>query len=123
VSTVGPCVNRMTLAQIREVASAAGFKGNDLDVACAVAMAESSGDPNCVGDLAITPGGSIGLWQINLRWHPEFDASMLTSPMYNAECAFRIYSVMKNSFQPWSTFKSGAYKKYMPQLSVEGNLQ
>jgi hypothetical protein len=105
--------------ELLELATAAGFVGNDANIAAAIALAESNGNPDCIGDTSITPPyGSIGLWQINVRWHPEFEMTNLKSPMYNAECAFRIYTVQRNSFCPWSTYNSGAYQKYMPTQEV-----
>ena len=98
------------------IAQDAGFSGHDAVVAAAIALAESSGNPSCVGDLSITPGGSIGLWQINVRWHPEVDASRLTDPQYNCQCAFKIYQA--RGFSPWSTYKSGAYIEYLPTTEV-----
>jgi hypothetical protein len=83
----------------------AGFAGEDLLIAVAIAYAESSGDPQAVGDN----GDSIGLWQINLPNHPEYQGQDLTNPQVNANAAYAIYSAAGNSFSPWSTFKSGAY--------------
>ena len=83
----------------------AGFSGEDLLIAVAIAYAESSGDPQAVGDN----GDSIGLWQINLPNHPEYQGQDLTNPQVNANAAYAIYSAAGNSFSPWSTFKSGAY--------------
>lgn len=83
----------------------AGFSDSDLLIATAIAYAESSGNPGAVGDN----GDSIGLWQINLPNHPEFQGQDLTNPQVNANAAFSIYSAAGNSFSPWTTFKTGAY--------------
>jgi hypothetical protein len=101
----------MTAAEIGTIAANAGFTGDDLVTAVAVAMAESSGNPNDLGDIGIGQG-SFGLWQISSRWHPEYgpDFTQLYDPQTNANAAFAIYSAAGNSFSPWSTFKSGAYK-------------
>lgn len=98
---------------IAGVASNAGFSGVDLVTAVAVAYAESSGNPAAVGDN----GDSIGLWQINLPNHPEFQNLDLTDPQTNANAAFEIYSVAGNSFLPWTTYKTGAYQQYQQQAS------
>jgi Lysozyme like domain len=103
----------LSTSDIMGYAAAAGFSGSDLNVAVAVALAESSGNPAAVGDTNI-PGGSVGLWQINLKAHPEFAGQDLTDPQTNADAAFAVYSAAGNSFAPWSTFKSGAYLAYMP---------
>lgn len=91
-------------------ASNAGFSGVDLVTAVAIAYAESSGNPNAVGDVNL--GRSIGLWQINLAAHPEYSENELYDPQTNANAAFDIYSAAGNSFSPWTTFKTGAYSQY-----------
>jgi hypothetical protein len=105
----------LSASDIAGYAANAGFDGPDLQVAVAVALAESSGNPNAVGDLNLTPGGSIGLWQINLKAHPEYTAQQLMDPQANANAAFQIYQAAGNQFTPWSTYKNGAYADYIVQ--------
>lgn len=113
MDTKAPTPGRLSPIAIAQLAANAGFTGNDLVTAVAIALAESGGNPGVVGDLNITPGGSVGLWQINLRWHPEYTAAMLTDPQTNANAAFAVYRAAGNSFQPWSTFKNGAFTAHM----------
>ena len=108
-------IGKLGASDLLAYASNAGFQGDDLSTAVAIALAESSGNPNAVGDLTITPGGSVGLWQINLKYHPEYTSDELRDPQTNANAAFAIYQAAGNSFSPWSTFKSGAYLAYVPQ--------
>jgi hypothetical protein len=82
-------------------------------VAYAVACVESSKYTCAIGDN----GGSIGLWQISLRWHPEYDKIKLTNPEYNAKAACQISSNGKN-WQPWSTYNNGAYKSYIQEAKA-----
>lgn len=103
-------------AQLQALASNAGFTGDDVNTAAAIALAESSGNPAAVGDLNLTPGGSIGLWQINLKAHPEYTAAQLTDPATNAAAAFSVYQAA-GGFGPWSTFNNGAYQAYLPTAS------
>lgn len=103
----------LSAADIAGYARNAGFAGVDLVNAVAVALAESSGKPGAVGDLDITPGGSIGLWQINLQAHPDLAGGDLTDPQTNADAAYEVYSNAGNSFTPWTTWKTGAYAAYM----------
>ncbi len=93
-------------------ARTAGFSGFDLDIAVAIALAESHGNPNAVGDLDL--GRSIGLWQINLAAHPEYLEEQLYDPQTNANAAFAIYQAAGNSFSPWTTFQTGAYQQFQP---------
>ena len=101
-----------TFSQIRDLAASTGF--SDPDTAAAIAMAESSGNPDAVGDLSITPPyGSVGLWQINVKAHPQYDPQSLHDPNYNAQAALAVSSGGTN-FRPWTTYNTGAYLKYMP---------
>jgi soluble lytic murein transglycosylase-like protein len=101
----------MNAAQIKQYAQNAGFTEPDLDTAVAIALAESSGNPNAVGDL--TKGVSVGLWQINLKAHPQYTQAQLTDPQTNANAAYAVYSAA-SGFSPWTTFNSGAYEAYLP---------
>jgi hypothetical protein len=104
-------------SQIATLADNAGFSGNDLAIAIAVALAESGGNPNAYNaeTAAGTPKGkgSFGLWQIYLNAHPEFAGQNLYDPQTNANAAFSVYSKSGGNFQAWSTFKSGAYTNYI----------
>jgi hypothetical protein len=101
-----------SIAQLQGIAAVAGFPVSAVPTAAAVAMAESGGNPNAVGDLQITPGGSIGLWQVNLKAHPSYNRASLFDPAYNALAALAISSGGRN-WAPWSTFNSGAYTQYL----------
>ena len=99
---------QLTLDQLRQLASGVGFP--DPDLAAAVAMAESGGFEGAVGDN----GTSFGLWQIHAPAHPEYDTALLQTPWYNAQAALAISSGGKD-WEPWTTYGSGAYLKYLPQ--------
>jgi lysozyme-like protein len=106
-------------SQIAQVAANAGFSGPDLATAVAIALAESSGNPNAVGDrtLAPTRGPSIGLWQINIgsNANPQFAKWNLTDPQTNANAAFAIYSAIGGfgTTRGWTTYTGGAYRDYL----------
>jgi len=104
---------KLTQDEISKYAQAAGFEGNNLRIAAAIAMAESGGDTEAIGDEDITVGGSWGLWQVNLRWHPEYyrDPNSLHDPQKNADAAFKIFQ--EQGFNAWSTYKNGAYAHYL----------
>ena len=89
----------MNLAELRALAASVGFP--DPDLAAAVAMAESGGNPNAYGDAQY--GGSIGLWQINLPSHPGVTAAQLYDPTFNAQTAYQISNGGTN-WKPWTTF-------------------
>lgn len=110
---------KLSPAQIAEYAHDAGFRGQDLTVAVAVALAESGGDPKAHNP--VPPDNSYGLWQINMHGNlgparrDEFDLDgnrELFDPEENAKAAWAI-SGHGNSFEPWTTYTSGAYKQYL----------
>lgn len=106
-------------AQIAGYAKAAGFTGDNLAKAVAVALAESSGNVNAHNP--VPPDNSYGLWQINMLGsmgparRKQFGLSSneeLFNPATNAKAAFAIAGGGKN-FRPWSTYTSGKYLGYM----------
>lgn len=101
---------KLSAEEIAQYAANAGFTGTDLQTAVAIALAESSGNAASVGDLTL--GTSVGLWQINLRAHPEYNADELKDPQANANAAYAIYVAAGYSFRPWSTYKNGAFNQY-----------
>jgi len=110
----------MTLDQLRQLAANAGFP--DPNVAAAIAMAESGGNPNATNIVTNPlpgngPERSFGLWQINTLAHPNYNESQLLDPAYNASAAFSVSSGGTN-FHPWSTYNHGDYLKYMPAGTI-----
>jgi lysozyme-like protein/excreted virulence factor EspC (type VII ESX diderm) len=112
-------VATLSPTQIAEYAHDAGFRGHDLTVAVAVALAESGGDPRAHNP--VPPDDSYGLWQINMLGslgparRGEFDLDSnreLFDPKENAQAAWEI-SGRGDSFGPWTTYTNGAYKKYL----------
>lgn len=116
---------------IASAAQQAGFQGEDLITAVAIALAESGGDPNIEnpeteyfarhGISPIPPNSSsIGLWQIFRYIHSEFAATDLTDPDLNAEAAFSIYSAA-GGFTPWSTYNNQAYLGHLENAAQRVN--
>jgi len=112
-------VAKLSPAQIAEYAHDAGFRGQDLTVAVAVAMAESGGDTRAHNP--VPPDDSYGLWQINMigslgpARRDQFDLDgdrELFDPEENAKAAWAI-SGHGDSFRPWTTYTSGAYEKFL----------
>lgn len=115
--TAVPSATILTPAQIAYYAQTAGFNGNDLSIAVAIALAESGGNPNVYNPetAAGTPAGqgSYGLWQIYLKEHPEFAADNLYDPQTNANDTYEIYTKDGGSFREWATYTEGTYQAYM----------
>ena len=99
-----------------------GFKKENAAIAAAIAMAESSGNPNAHNTTY--PDNSYGLWQINMLDEPGYklgeerrrkfnikDNSELFNPNLNAQIAYKISG--GSNFSAWSTYTGGAYKVYL----------
>jgi len=87
-------------------------------VAAAIALAESSGNPQALNPT--DNGGtqsSFGLWQISNGTHSPPSASW-ADPLTNAKLAVAKYKGAGNSFSPWGTYDSGAYKHFLPSSYV-----
>lgn len=101
----------LSFTELQSLASSAGFSDDEASTAAAIALAESSGNPSALGDPTL--GASVGLWQINLKAHPEYTQNELLDPQTNANAAYAVYSDARSSFSPWTTFKTGAYQEYL----------
>ncbi|MEU5694619.1 transglycosylase SLT domain-containing protein [Actinosynnema sp. NPDC020468] len=106
--------------RIARYAHDAGFRGEDLTIAVAVALAESGG--NSRAHNATPPDDSYGLWQVNMlgALGPERRRQLglrsdaeLFDPAENARAAHRISG--GRSWTPWSTYTSGAYRAHLAQ--------
>ena len=104
--------------QIALAAQKAGFSGDNLVIAVAVAMAESRSDANAIGRLK-----TYGLWQILSSAHPDMinpsnpDASRWFDAYVNAKFAWKI-SKSGTTWRPWSVYTSGAYEKFMTKAQA-----
>lgn len=88
----------------------AGFRGDAIAIAVAIAWAESGLVPNA---RHVNSGGSIdrGLWQINDRAHPDTEDQNCDIPVLCAQYAYRISSG-GTDWGAWATFNNGAYRKF-----------
>lgn len=108
----------LTANRIHQYASAAGFTGKDLDIAVAVALAESGGDTQAHNSTP--PDNSYGLWQINMLGdlgpsrRKRFGIASndaLFDPATNARAAHIIWK--DSGWNAWTTYTSGKYKKQL----------
>ncbi len=98
-------------------------------VMTAVALAESEGGyPGALAGPVLLPGAdpnhwtntngedSHGLWQINVRAHPQYQNVNLFDPATNAQAAVEVF----NSSGPnaWSTYSTGSYKGHLAEVGV-----
>ena len=116
--------------QIAQYAYNAGFRGDSLNTAVAVALAESHGNPSNIGDVGLqngTWGPSVGLWQIRSLnpGHGTAAEQALRNqqdnldPATNAQHAYAI-SQQGTNFGPWSTYTNGAYRQYTDRARTAG---
>jgi hypothetical protein len=107
---------KLSIPELKSLAANAGFEGDDIDKAVAIALAESGGDPRAYNPetaAGTVPGrGSYGLWQIYQTAHPEYDSATLFDPQGNANAAYAIFS-QSGGFTPWSTYNSLAYLNFL----------
>lgn len=109
--------------QITELAFNAGFRGEALRWAVAIAKAESGGNPSAYNPEAAAGtapnAGSRGLWQIYGTAHPQYNSSIAFDPAVNARAAFEVYREAGNRFTPWSTFNNGMASQYVNALKIK----
>lgn len=114
---------RLTDAEIAQLAHDAGFRGDMLNTAVAVALAESRGRTDAIGDVHLETskwGPSVGLWQIRslnpgygtAREQAQRDQTANLDPATNAANAYAI-SGNGTSFRQWSTYTNGDYQQFL----------
>lgn len=112
----------MNYDQLYQLARQAGFDMNAANIAAAVALAESDGDPRAHNDDP--PDDSYGLWQINMLGAkgPERRRALgLTSnaqlfdPAINAKAAKYVFDAQ--GWNAWSVYKNGDYKKHLQDIN------
>jgi hypothetical protein len=118
----------LSKAELGSLASGAGFKGDEIPVIVAIALAESGGNPKAHN--ATPPDDSYGLLQINMLGalgparRKQYGLSTNTA-LYDPATNFRVgYGIYKGSgFKAWTTYTRGTYKKYLDRdSSLVGNL-
>lgn len=109
------------MASLISILEQAGFTGNGLRMALAIAMAESRGSSSAFNGDASTGDQSYGLFQINMlgamgpERRKQYGLSSnddLFDALTNAKVAYAMSNGGTN-WSPWSTYKSGAYKQYL----------
>lgn len=109
---------KLSREEIASAARNAGFSGNDVNIAVAVALAESGGDPKTHN--ATPPDNSYGLMQINMLGTMGPDRRKtyglksnddLYDPATNMRVAYGIFK--NNGWKAWTTYTRGTYKQFM----------
>jgi hypothetical protein len=107
----------LTAESVAAIAYRAGWRGDDIDIAVAVARAESG------WRATITNGntnGSVdyGLFQINSIHAAILAGGNWADPQDNAAMAFKVWTDAGGKWGPWVTFWSGSYRKYLGSTTV-----
>jgi hypothetical protein len=115
------------MASLMSILREVGFRGQALQIAYAIAMAESSGNARAHNPNAGTGDNSYGLFQINMlgAMGPERRRQFglrsnedLFDPLTNARVAYKMSNGGKN-WKPWTTYTSGKYMKFMTGSGAE----
>lgn len=105
--------------ELAKIASDVGFKGNDVEIAVAVALAESGGNRLAHNQNAATGDDSYGLWQINMigKLGPDRRKAFniksndaLFIPAINGHAAKKIHA--SQGWEGWTTYTNGKYKQH-----------
>lgn len=108
----------LTPVQVATVASAAGFTGAALEMAVAIALAESGGNPKAVNTNSDKwKSRDRGLWQINDHYHAEVSDAQAFDPNQAAKAAYRISNGGK-SWSAWATYKNGSANAQMSRAKM-----
>lgn len=114
-------MTKLSPERIAQLAYDAGFRGRDLEVSVAVALAESGGETKIPGDVSQqdgTWGPSIGLWQIrSLHAHRGTgrlrDQEANLRPAVNAKHARAIWRERGGTFAAWGAYTNGSYRQHL----------
>ena len=110
-------------SQLLQLAQGAGFQGNDAQTMAAIMKAESGGRTDAHNPNASTGDNSYGLAQVNmygglgparLKQFGLKNNAQLLDPQTNLRAAKQIRD--SSGFGAWSTYKSGAYKQFLPEV-------
>lgn len=107
----------LSASQIAGYASKAGVTGQNVQIATAIALAESGGDTDKVSPQNRNGTYDFGTWQIN-GVHKDLLASHnWRDPADNAAMMF-IISNGGTNWKPWASYTSGAYLTHYAAANV-----
>lgn len=112
----------LSYLQVAKAAYAAGFRGEDLVIAGAVATAESGRVPRSTNQN--TNGTrDLGLFQINTIHTAILASGDPMDAADNARMAFQVFTDAGSRWGPWVTFWSGSYRQFLDasRAAVEGS--
>jgi len=111
-----PSTTTVTPLQAASAASAAGFPAAIVPVMVAIAMAESSLNPNATHSNS-NGSTDYGLWQINTINRDALALGDWRDPATNARMAYMIYQ--RQGLKAWTVYNTGAYQSKMPKVTAD----
>src|SRR5580765_197332 len=99
-----------TFDQLVAYARQAGFPPDQAPTAAAVALAESSGNPDATHANG-NRSTDFGLWQINSVHGQLLAGQNWRDPVANARMAFSVWQ--GSGWRAWTTYNTGAYRRYL----------
>lgn len=127
---------QITPSQMMYLLREVGFPEDKIATMVATGIAESLKDANIDTvksglDVNKKKEYSIGLWQINYKTHKDgvlkdigiTSPEQLRDPLTNAKAALAVYNERaswdpKGGFRAWTKYKTGEYKKYLPDMEA-----
>lgn len=104
-------MTQLTRAQAHDALAKAGWASTQFDLMTAIGAQESTLKVDQVGGP--NPNGTYDYGWLQINSAKGYDkARLLSDPVYNAKCAFEIFT--KQGYKAWVAFTSGDYKKYLP---------
>lgn len=104
---------------VAAIAHRAGWRGDDITIAVAVARAESGWNPKAVNNKNANGSVDYGLFQINTVHEAILASGNWADPEDNAKMAFQVWTDAGRKWGPWVTYWSGSYKKYLEEVEVK----
>jgi len=124
---------RFTHDELVDLWLSAGGPAGSADIAAAIALAESQGckyakagptddrpEQTCTYRQTSSEN-SYGLWQINIKAHPNYSGAELWDATTNAQAAIAISS-NGSDFGAWTTFTDGAFQQYLTGSPSTGGM-
>ena len=117
-----PSRTRFDKQELEDLWISVGGPKEVADIASAVALGESAGDPSNIYHNKDAQGNILstdrGLWQINDKVHPEHNDNpdIWFLPTVNAAKAVAIYQG-RQDFDRWNAYKNGSYRQFLTDKS------
>ena len=122
---------RLSIQQVLDAAHKAGFRGDDLIVAAAVAYVESGFNSNAFNGNRGTGDQSYGLWQLNMidsmgpsrraAWGISTNDELFAAEA-NARGAYALYQSSGGNFHHWIGYRDSSAKSKYTSAVLNANL-